>query len=176
MSGEANVENACPAAAASVGHAARSLPHTTENSARTETTRQLGFIRKPIKKNSDISELDWNWWPRPGSNRRHTDFQSVALPTELPSPVRENGRSAGIRTLDPVIKSHLLYQLSYAPIHHGLRGARNGTRTRDNHLGKVALYQLSYPRITKTSVVYHNSPSPRKGEFYDFFKLEFPVI
>ena len=25
------------------------------------------------------------WWPRPGSNRRHTDFQSVALPTELPS-------------------------------------------------------------------------------------------
>ena len=29
-------------------------------------------------------------------------------------------------------------------------GARNGTRTRDNHLGKVALYQLSYPRIAKT--------------------------
>ena len=25
------------------------------------------------------------WWPGPGSNRRHTDFQSVALPTELPS-------------------------------------------------------------------------------------------
>ena len=25
-------------------------------------------------------------------------------------------------------------------------GARNGIRTRDNHLGKVALYQLSYPR------------------------------
>ena len=119
MSGEANLENACPAAAASVGHAARSLPHTTENSARTETTRQLGFIRKPIKKNSDISELDWNWWPRPGSNRRHTDFQSVALPTELPSHGRElaNGRSRGIRTHDPVIKSHLLYQLSYAPIH-----------------------------------------------------------
>ena len=50
MSDEANLENACPAAAASAGHAARSLPHTTENSARTETTRQLGFIRKPIKK------------------------------------------------------------------------------------------------------------------------------
>ena len=55
----------------------------------------------------------------------------------------ENGRSAGIRTLDPVIKSHLLYQLSYAPIHQCFLGARNGTRTRDNHLGKVALYQLS---------------------------------
>ena len=60
-----------------------------------------------------------------------------------------NGRSAGIRTLDPVIKSHLLYQLSYAPIHR-FTGARNGIRTRDNHLGKVALYQLSYPRIVKT--------------------------
>ena len=64
------------------------------------------------------------WWPRPGSNRRHTDFQSVALPTELPSHVQDlfwrNGRGAGIRTLDPVIKSHLLYQLSYAPIHQCL--------------------------------------------------------
>ena len=29
----------------------------------------------------------------------------------------QNGRSRGIRTHDPVIKSHLLYQLSYAPIH-----------------------------------------------------------
>ena len=62
-----------------------------------------------------------------------------------------DGRGAGIRTLDPVIKSHLLYQLSYAPISPWLPerfvGARNGTRTRDNHLGKVALYQLSYPRI-----------------------------
>ena len=67
-----------------------------------------------------LSELDWIWWPRPGSNRRHTDFQSVALPTELPSHrcicQGSNGRGAGIRTLDPVIKSHLLYQLSYAPI------------------------------------------------------------
>src|SRR5260221_13216619 len=24
-----------------------------------------------------------SWWPRPGSNHRHTDFQSAALPTEL---------------------------------------------------------------------------------------------
>ena len=24
-----------------------------------------------------LSELDMEWWPRPGSNRRHTDFQSV---------------------------------------------------------------------------------------------------
>ena len=69
-----------------------------------------------------LSDFDTIWWPGPGSNRRHTDFQSVALPTELPSHGRSqglNGRSAGIRTLDPVIKSHLLYQLSYAPIHLG---------------------------------------------------------
>ncbi len=24
------------------------------------------------------------WWPGAGSNHRHTDFQSAALPTELP--------------------------------------------------------------------------------------------
>ena len=71
----------------------------------------------PQKQKSPLSRV--NWWPRPGSNRRHTDFQSVALPTELPShrSVFVNGRSRGIRTHDPVIKSHLLYQLSYAPIH-----------------------------------------------------------
>ena len=27
----------------------------------------------------------WKWWLDPGSNRGHTDFQSVALPTELSS-------------------------------------------------------------------------------------------
>ena len=29
--------------------------------------------------------LIFKWWLKPGLNRRHTDFQSVALPTELPS-------------------------------------------------------------------------------------------
>ena len=92
MSGEANVENACPAAAASVGHAARSLPHTPENSARTETTRQLGFIRKPIKKNSDISEFA--------------------------SRIGGQGRD---RTGDTRIFSPLLYQLSYLATVENLR-------------------------------------------------------
>ena len=36
-----------------------------------------------------------------------------------------NGRSRGIRTHDPVIKSHLLYQLSYAPIHR-FHNPKNG--------------------------------------------------
>ena len=55
------------------------------------------------------------------------------------------GRGAGTRTLDPLIKSQLLYQLSYTPKVRKI-GAGEGTRTLDNHLGKVALYQLSYAR------------------------------
>ena len=58
------------------------------------------------------------------------------------------GRGAGIRTLDPLIKSQLLYQLSYTPRVLKL-GAGEGTRTLDNHLGKVALYQLSYTRLKR---------------------------
>ena len=32
---------------------------------------------------------------------------------------RENGEASGIRTRDPVIKSHMLYQLSYRPENYG---------------------------------------------------------
>ena len=49
--------------------------------------------------------------------------------------------------MDPVIKSHLLYQLSYTPIKYG---ASEGIRTLDHHLGKVELYQLSYTRFKRT--------------------------
>lgn len=59
----------------------------------------------------------------------------------------QTGRGAGTRTLDPLIKSQLLYQLSYTPRGLDAFGAGEGTRTLDNHLGKVALYQLSYARI-----------------------------
>ena len=59
-----------------------------------------------------------------------------------------SGRGAGIRTLDPLIKSQLLYQLSYTPTMSQTKfGASEGSRTLDNHLGKVALYQLSYARF-----------------------------
>jgi hypothetical protein len=34
------------------------------------------------------------WWPGPESNQRHADFQSAALPTELP------GLGAGLRGPD----------------------------------------------------------------------------
>ena len=46
------------------------------------------------------------WWPRAESNRRHCDFQSHALPTELPghagaepSPLRQAGRARFVRAL-----------------------------------------------------------------------------
>ena len=39
------------------------------------------------------------WWLGTESNRRHTDFQSVALPTELPS-LYLNGGPDGTRTRD----------------------------------------------------------------------------
>ena len=35
-----------------------------------------GIVLKP-------ANLNINWWPERESNLRHTDFQSVALPTEL---------------------------------------------------------------------------------------------
>ena len=40
------------------------------------------------------------WWPKPGSNRRHKDFQSSALPAELPGLINKNGDPEGTRTLD----------------------------------------------------------------------------
>ena len=42
-----------------------------------------GVVLKP-------ANLSINWWPERESNLRHTDFQSVALPTEL------SGRFEGI--------------------------------------------------------------------------------
>ena len=41
--------------------------------------------------------LFYKWWRRPESNRRHKDFQSFALPTELPS---HTGGLDGDRTRD----------------------------------------------------------------------------
>ena len=43
----------------------------------------------------------YKWWPRPRSNRRHTDFQSVALPAELPGHfLNKGGGPDGDRTRD----------------------------------------------------------------------------
>ena len=72
-----------------------------------------------------------------------------------------SGRSVGARTPDPLIKSQLLYQLSYTSVMTGPKagpeqknGASEGIRTLDNHLGKVTLYQLSYARVRKREGIY----------------------
>ena len=62
-----------------------------------------------------------------------------------PSKRQKNGALAGIRTLDPMIKSHLLYRLSYERTKNG---ASDRNRTGDNHVGNVMLYQLSYTRLS----------------------------
>jgi hypothetical protein len=40
--------------------------------------------------------------------------QAVPEPSEVPANVVEIGERGGTRTLDPMIKSHVLYHLSYA--------------------------------------------------------------
>ena len=50
----------------------------------------LGFGKTPRKRL--ISEVRREW-SGPGSNRRHSDFQSDALPTELPDPTEVNKKS-----------------------------------------------------------------------------------
>ena len=45
-----------------------------------------------------------------------------------------------------MIKSHLLYRLSYERTFISKNGASDRDRTGDNHVGNVMLYQLSYTR------------------------------
>ena len=63
------------------------------------------------------------WWPRAESNRRHADFQSAALPTELP------GRG---RVLDegevPSVKDRTASHLSPSPALASWSHARAGPR------------------------------------------------
>ena len=46
-----------------------------------------------------------------------------------------------------MIKSHLLYRLSYELTCLSKNGASDRNRTGDNHVGNVMLYQLSYTRL-----------------------------
>jgi hypothetical protein len=42
------------------------------------------YNQPPIKNLKPPTTMSGVWWCGPGSNRRHKDFQSFALPTELP--------------------------------------------------------------------------------------------
>ncbi len=86
-----------------------------------------------IGKNKNLSRLSFRgvftggyskkWCPGAESNRRHEDFQSSALPTELPghyifltyikSALIVDGAQGRNRTVDTRIFSPLLYRLSY---------------------------------------------------------------
>ena len=56
-----------------------------------------------------------------------------------------------------MIKSHLLYRLSYERTKNG---ASDRNRTGDNHVGNVMLYQLSYTRL-----LYATNIHPKFGHF-----------
>ncbi len=57
-----------------------------------------------------------------------------------------NGGRTWARTKDPLIKSQLLYQLSYASM-RGQDGGRTWARTKDPLIKSQLLYQLSYASV-----------------------------
>ena len=89
----------------------------------------------------------------PDSNRGPTHYECVALPTE---PYRQPFACtpAGARTLDTLIKSQVLYQLSYGCISQCAFKKKGGSlasfctpagaRTLDTLIKSQVLYQLSY--------------------------------
>src|SRR6478672_3951688 len=44
----------------------------------------MARVIEPLLFGSIPLKTQWEWWPGTESNRRHGDFQSPALPTELP--------------------------------------------------------------------------------------------
>ena len=45
-----------------------------------------GPVGRPLTRAVAIPKYAKKWWAGTGLNRRHQDFQSCALPTELPAP------------------------------------------------------------------------------------------
>ena len=66
-------------------------PTLGENTRPNSTSKSEQMNAPTKRKNAEILGIpaSLGQWPGPGLNRRHTDFQSVALPAELPG--RENG-------------------------------------------------------------------------------------
>ncbi len=80
----------------------------------------------------------YKWWLGTESNRRHEDFQSSALPTELPSQTYWlRGQDSNLRP-----SGYEPDELPTAPPR--VNGAPNQIRTGDLILTMDALYRLSY--------------------------------
>ena len=69
------------------------------------------------------------------------------------------GTPAGVRTLDTLIKSQVLYQLSYGCIFFNSLHLSTpaGVRTLDTLIKSQVLYQLSYGCICSTEAVFQNA-------------------
>ena len=53
------------------------------------SAKHIVFLRRNKKGSHIIVKAFFDLWCEPGLNRRHTDFQSVALPTELSHRISE---------------------------------------------------------------------------------------
>jgi hypothetical protein len=100
-----------------------------------------GFEPRLPESKSGVLPLDEEainlWYQEPGSNRRHRDFQSRALPTELSWQILAGPERLELPTLRFVA-------VCSNPTELRADGVKDGTRTRDNRNHNPGLYQLSY--------------------------------
>ena len=97
----------------------------------------------------ETSVLPLNYAPKNGGGGRirtaepeGTDLQSVVF-SHFTTPPDENGAGERSRTLDLLITSQLLYQLSYTGNKY-INGGSGRNRTADTRIFSPLLYRLSY--------------------------------